>query len=190
MASTSPSVFNVPRFTSACRVYFPTGTLPPASAILLASFKFSSPVTFVPLSFRDITTTWLFRTFALVPSTTSPSASSWSICFCAAEKNKSHSYPSSICVRSELSALNVIFTSGWSSLYSLASSVITVFRLAAMNTWISVSFLLSSAAFSSVFLFPPHAASETIITPARRTAAILFTIWFLIILSLSVLVFL
>ena len=34
---------------------------------------------------------------------------------------------------------------------------------------------------TSVFLFSPHAASETSITPARRTDAILFAIWFFII---------
>ena len=187
IAEGSSTFGRTPIFISAVLVYLPTGTLPPASAKLSASLKLSSPVTFVPLSFLVTTTTWLFTTFALVPSTTRPSDSSWSICFCAAEKKISHSYPSSICVRSvpELSALYVIFTFGCSSLYCAASSSITFFKLAAINTWISVSSssltLLSVAsvfAVSSVFssALDPHPAIENTITAAIIAAKILFFI--------------
>ena len=57
IAATSSASSRMPRFTSACLVYFPTGTLPPASAILSASPMFSSPVTAVSLSFKVTTTT-------------------------------------------------------------------------------------------------------------------------------------
>ena len=76
----------------------------------------------------------------------------------------------------------MIFTSGWSSLYRSASSVITVFRLAAMNTWISVSSVsVFSAVSASIVLLPSaipsappeHPAIVSSIIPASIPASIL-----------------